>query len=98
MDTAIGFIKEATGEKLLTIGGLALGAVGTGLGVANAIRNRKDSADMATMRTMRASADDMLAASVYQSQGGRIDTSAAAKLRDRYVKSRSEFETRFPKG
>jgi len=96
---AIGFVKEAvSGEKLLTIGGLALGATGTGLGVMNTIRNHKDSRDMKTMRQMRGAADDMLAASVYQAQGGRIAPQAGDGLRKRYMQAREGFQAQFPEG
>lgn len=96
---AQGFIKEALNRNtMLGIAGLALGAAGTGLGVANTLQNRKDSKDMAAMRGMRGAADDMLAASVYTAQGGRIAPEAAEGLRGRYMKARESFQAQFPEG
>lgn len=99
LEVARGFLKESfSRNSLLGVSGLALGAAGTGLGIANTLRNRKDSRDMAAMREMRGAADDMLAASLYSAQGGRIAPEASAKLRTRYVKARGGFQKQFPEG
>jgi len=99
LDEARGFVKEAISTNtMLGVAGLALGAAGTGLGVMNTVKNRKDTKDMAAMRGMRGAADDMLAASVYSAQGGRIAPAAAAGLRGRYMKAREGFQSQFPEG
>lgn len=90
---AAGFVKQASGKDIVSIG---LGALGAGLGTAGLVTAVKSRRDMKAMREQSRAADALHSAMLYEARTGRrIPDSMRRQIGTGYMAADKAYRDRF---